>query len=178
MDLLQTTLPWLARVVVGGYFIHSGSKKLASHPSLFWSKVMAYPFMGVRSARWIASFLPPLEFIAGLLLAAGLAPLIFGTVISGLLVAFSVAIAVSLARGGKHDCGCGGSSKPLSPLMLGRNALLLAVTFIGMTGSTYQYPGQWIILVAALLVLCVTGGSRMKKLNSPTNTTGAPHEHV
>lgn len=178
MDLLQETLPWLARVLVGGYFIHSGSMKLASHPSVFWSKVIAYPFMGVRPARWIASFLPPLEFLAGLLLAAGLAPPILGTVIAGLLVAFSGAIAVTLTRGGNHDCGCGGSSKPVSPLMVGRNAVLLAVTFIGMTGSTYQYTGQWIILVIALLFLYVTGRSRLKKLNAPTSTAGATDEHV
>lgn len=50
------------------------------------------------------------EVTAGLLLLLGILPLVIAAVLAILLVCFSAAIAINLARGRVFDCGCDGSS--------------------------------------------------------------------
>src|SRR5262249_43464272 len=72
--------------------------------------------------------LPFAEITVGLLLLLNFSAWVGGLLAFALLLTFTTAIAVSLARGKRPDCHCFGQlhSAPVGPLTVVRNALLLA----------------------------------------------------
>ncbi len=70
MVLLAT----LFRLAVGCYFVKAGADK-KGHPSAFWNAIMGYRLVGAKTSRYMASLVPPLEFFAGLMLAANILPI-------------------------------------------------------------------------------------------------------
>jgi peroxiredoxin/uncharacterized membrane protein YphA (DoxX/SURF4 family) len=79
-------------------------------------------------ARPLSLGLPPVELVIAVLLLVNPSARIGSLVAFALLLSFTVAIAVSLARGKKPDCHCFGQlhSAPVGRSTLVRNALLLA----------------------------------------------------
>lgn len=80
----------------------------------------------------------------------GFAPVI------ALLLAYSAAIALNLARGRRHiDCGCGGQPIHLSGALLSRNGALLALALWGATGhpAWTGFAGVMVSLLNGVIVL-------------------------
>jgi uncharacterized membrane protein YphA (DoxX/SURF4 family) len=80
----------------------------------------------------LAIILPWIEISAGLLLLFGVSVKENSIIISGMLVVFIIAIAISLARGLNIDCGCFGTTNgnELGSLKLFENIGLLVIGII------------------------------------------------
>lgn len=126
-----------ARLGLGGMFIYMGMNK-ALHPEAFLKLVREYemvssPFL----LNTIGATLPWFEVFCGLLLVAGIAVRGAALVLAGLLVPFSIIVAmraldISEASGKPYctvrfDCGCGNGEVLICGKLL-ENALLLAVS--------------------------------------------------
>ena len=123
---------WTLRVLVGGVFVYAGSVKLGD-PASFAAQVEGFRLVRGVGAGWIAAYLPWLEVVAGLCLLGG--PLARGAtvVLSGLLVAFLVALLSAWARGIDVACGCFGGGADAAgglPLAVLRNVGLLAALWV------------------------------------------------
>ena len=110
----------------------------AADPSHFRSSLAAYEILPTPAHPLAATCLIAFEALAALSLAGGivlegLRPI--GSVAALLLLTvYSGAIALSLLRGRRDlDCGCDGpgKSRPISPALLARNAVLMAVAVLG-----------------------------------------------
>ena len=125
-----------ARLVLAAVFAVAGAAKLGD---LAGSRAAVAGF-GVpdRLAAPIGTALPFVELTtAVLLLPAGTARL-GATIALGLLLAFSLGIAASIARGEAPDCHCFGQihSEPAGPKTLGRNfGLALVAGFVVVAGD-------------------------------------------
>ncbi len=119
-------LAWLARLVLAGVFLAAAAPKLLD-PAAFAEAITKYQVFPDAAVNLIATVVPALELVGALALLTpwrrGAALLLVGK-----LLAFTVLLAVSLARGLDLSCGCfGTSSEPVSPLHLLRNVGLLAL---------------------------------------------------
>lgn len=119
-------LAWLARLVLAGVFLAAAAPKLLD-PAAFAEAITKYQVFPDAAVNLIATVVPALELVGALAL---LTPWRRGAalLLVGMLLAFTVLLAVSLARGLDLSCGCfGTSSEPVSPLHLLRNLGLLAL---------------------------------------------------
>ena len=124
-----------ARLVLAGVFAAAGASKLGDPRG---TRRAAVDFGAPpRLADPLALLLPLVELaVAGLLLFPATAELGEGAAIA-LLLLFSAAIAVNLARGRSPDCHCFGQlhSAPASGQTVGRNGALAAVAALALAGS-------------------------------------------
>jgi uncharacterized membrane protein YphA (DoxX/SURF4 family) len=113
----------LARVAVGFVFSLSGFLK---HRDAAWPESAA----AFGLPRWAARLLPVVETVVGALVAAQLRAA--ALVALGLLLAFTVAIAIRVARRDAVPCACFGqrSSRPVGPHTLARNGALVALAVL------------------------------------------------
>jgi peroxiredoxin/uncharacterized membrane protein YphA (DoxX/SURF4 family) len=136
----MTVLVLAARLALAAVFLVSGLTKLADRSG----SRQAVTGFGVPAALAgpIAGVLPLLELAIALALLP-VASSVWGAVVgTALLIVFTAAIALNLARGRKPDCHCFGqlSSEPIGWSTALRNAALLAVAgFVIAFGRT---PGQ------------------------------------
>jgi len=88
-------------------------------------------------ARWLAPLLPLAELAVAVLLLPTSTALAGALGALGLLLLFSVAIAVNLARGNEPECHCFGQlhSAPAGPGTLARNAGLMGVAALVVAGT-------------------------------------------
>jgi uncharacterized membrane protein YphA (DoxX/SURF4 family) len=124
------------RLGLGGLFVFAGASKLGD-PAGFAIEISNYQLLPAL-APYLAIALPPVEILAGLLLAA--APRGWrrpaALTLAGLVVLFTVAVSSALARGIDISCGCfGGGSAPVSLWTLARNVGLLAAAVILVVGD-------------------------------------------
>jgi hypothetical protein len=98
-----------ARWVMAAIFLRSGLAK-ATDLAGFRSAVGNYELVPAGLVTPVSMSLPFAEITAAVLLALGVLPVVIAALLSLLLVAFSVAIAINLARGRVFDCGCAGSA--------------------------------------------------------------------
>lgn len=98
-----------ARWFIAGIFLRSGLAKAAGLAE-FRSAVANYQLLPPSFVTVTATALPFAEIAAAVLLAFGVLPTVVAAILALLLVVFSVAIALNLARGRVFDCGCGGSA--------------------------------------------------------------------
>ncbi len=127
------TVAWLARLVLAGVFLVAAAPKLAD-PAAFAAAITNYRAFPDALVHVIATVVPALELVGALAL---LTPWRRGgaLLLGGLLLGFTVLLAVSMARGLDLDCGCFGGNgdaarpqaDPVSPLHLLRNAGLLVL---------------------------------------------------
>jgi putative oxidoreductase len=121
-------LAWLARLVLAGVFLAAAAPKLAD-PAAFATAIANYQAFPDALVNLIATVVPALELTGALAL---LTPWRRGgaLLLAGLLLGFTVLLAVSLARGLDLSCGCFGAdvqAEPVSALHLLRNAGLLVL---------------------------------------------------
>jgi len=151
----------------------------AAAPSHFQSSLAAYQILPARAHRFAAKSLIAFEALATLCLAGslvieGLRPI--GSLAALLLLTvYSGAIALSLMRGRRDlDCGCDGpgKSRPISPALLARNAVLIALALLS---AIPPQPRQLIAIDAFSIVFAlVTFGLLYETLNHLGQTARSP----
>ena len=123
---MRVALLWILRLGLGGLFVYAGAGKLAD-PVQFAIAIGNYRiFPGL--APWGAVILPYVE------IGCGLATIVLprawarssALVLFGLMLMFTGAVSIALARGIDIDCGCfGGQSGPINGLTVARDVALL-----------------------------------------------------
>ncbi len=118
----------LIRIGVGVLFFMSGAEKLF-HPQTFFQTVRSYQILPEGSITLFAVTVMVIECSAGLALMFNRFLRTGSIVIMMLLSVFILAMIIVLSRGTSIDCGCfaGVFSETVSPLLLGRNIVLIAV---------------------------------------------------
>ena len=96
------------RIIVGFVFIFAAISK-AAEPELFARSIANYKLLPIFLINIIAIILPWIELCAGVLLFFGVSVKENSAILSGLLLIFIIAIAISLIRGLDIECGCFGT---------------------------------------------------------------------
>jgi len=121
------------RIILGFVFIFAAVSK-ASEPEEFARAIANYKLLPIFLINILAITLPWIELCAGILLVFGISVKENSAVLSGLLLVFIIAIAISLARGLNIDCGCfgtvGGTKVGIQKLLENFGLLLLGVILI------------------------------------------------
>ena len=119
------------RAILAFVFIYAAILKIAE-PGDFGQAIANYKLLPNNFINILAIILPWIEISAGLLLLFGVAVKENSIIISGMLIIFIIAIAISLARGLNIDCGCFGTvnGNELGLLKLLQNVGLLAIGII------------------------------------------------
>jgi uncharacterized membrane protein YphA (DoxX/SURF4 family) len=97
------------RIIIGFVFIFAALSK-AAEPEEFARAIANYKLLPIFSINTFAIILPWIELCAGILLVFGISVKENSAILSGLLLVFIIAIAISLARGLNIDCGCFGTA--------------------------------------------------------------------
>lgn len=122
----------LARILIGGIFIYTGIIHIAD-PEGFAQAVRAYQFLPDWLINAFALILPWVEVLAGVSVATGIFIQGGAMATSGMLLAFIIALAVSLYRGLDISCGCFTTSpdaQRISWAYLIRDSILLLASVI------------------------------------------------
>jgi uncharacterized membrane protein YphA (DoxX/SURF4 family) len=109
--LIVAALLLITRFTVTTIFIRAGIVKLAGLQE-FRLAIANYRVVPPNLIPAVAVGVAAGETAGGVLLLLGIAPVIASAVLAGLLMCFSAAIGLNLARGRVFDCGCGGSTVP------------------------------------------------------------------
>ena len=96
------------RILLGFVFIFAAISKTGD-PEEFATAISNYKLLPLFSINILAIILPWIELVAGLLLVFGISVKENSSILSGLLLIFIMAIAISLVRGLNIDCGCFGT---------------------------------------------------------------------
>jgi uncharacterized membrane protein YphA (DoxX/SURF4 family) len=107
--LLHPKLTLAARILLGLVFIAAALPKIADPPG-FAKAIWAYALFPPWSLNPLALLLPWLELFCGLALCLGRWTPAAVLWTSALLLSFSLALAINLARHHPIDCGCFGSA--------------------------------------------------------------------
>jgi len=103
----------VSRFIIAGIFIRAGMIKFANLEE-FRLAVANYKIVPAGLVGRTAVSVAAVEVTAGLLLLLGILPGLVAAVLAALLLCFSAAITVNLARGRTFDCGCDSSVAPQS----------------------------------------------------------------
>lgn len=127
---LDPAIAWSLRIGLSFLFAAAALHKVSDRQR-FEAAVKAYELVPSTWAHALARLLPVAELgiAAGLVTPGVRRPAVVAACL--LLLTYTVAISVSLARGRRHiDCGCfGGRARvPLSGALVARNAALIAVS--------------------------------------------------
>ena len=124
-------LLFVIRTVLAFAFIYAAILKIA-YPNEFSQAIANYKLLPDSFINILAIILPWIEISAGLLLLFGVAVKENSVIISGMLIVFIIAIAISLARGLNIDCGCFGTANgnKLGLIKLFQNIGLLVIGYI------------------------------------------------
>jgi uncharacterized membrane protein YphA (DoxX/SURF4 family) len=95
----------LLRVALGAVFIVASLDKI-QNPEAFATNIANYRILPYIFINGIAIVLPWLEVLTGAVLVLGVWIRASTMIVSGLLLAFSIAISQALARGLDISCGC------------------------------------------------------------------------
>jgi uncharacterized membrane protein YphA (DoxX/SURF4 family) len=134
LDINPTkALGGLLRLAGGGAFLVAGTLKLKD-PSAFAEQIANYQLLP-ELANYLASVLPPLEVLSGLalILLKGKMRWAAATVLCGLLLVFTTALARAWALGINLECGCFGTgSTAIGPWPVLRNLSLMTAIGIAL----------------------------------------------
>jgi uncharacterized membrane protein YphA (DoxX/SURF4 family) len=143
MDALMDVVVMLVRAGVGVILLISGLAKLRRRDDFFLEAILAYDLVPRPLAQALARLLPRLEVALGLALTLGFGVALTGTVSFALVLGFTSAVVLSLARGRRHFCGCLGFSgdqvKQVQWQIVYRNLVLLIGLLLVVTrGDPYR----------------------------------------
>jgi uncharacterized membrane protein YphA (DoxX/SURF4 family) len=99
---------WLAlpiRLYMGGIFVYASWHKIL-HPGLFALDVATYDLLPLVLVNMVAVTLPYVELVAGMMLIVGFRTRTGAALIIAMLLLFTVALVIALARGLDMSCGC------------------------------------------------------------------------
>lgn len=145
---LLSSLPvqWLSRLILGGVFIYASIDKI-THPEAFADIIYNYKLLPGIFITLLAVVMPWLEIFSGLCVISGLFKRAGAIIIGAMLLVFSVAISINLARGLEFDCGCfttvssEGGSDPLGLLIRDIILLILVVIIVFFEGKKETAAG-------------------------------------
>lgn len=133
----NTILILVIRTFIGILFIFYGVSKIAD-PSQFANEIGNYNMTPEFLTQIMALILPWLEMIVGVLLLFGISQNENGILATGMLLLFTIAVAIAFARGLDISCGCSGSnaSQKVGWLKIIQNiGLMILTTIISITKS-------------------------------------------
>jgi uncharacterized membrane protein YphA (DoxX/SURF4 family) len=138
----------LLRVLLAFIFIFAAIEKIAV-PENFALSIANYKLLPAGSINILAIILPWIELISGLLLLFGISVKENSTVITFLLIVFTIAILISLFRGLNIDCGCFGTTygAQIGLLKISENILLIVSGFILVRWGSPLFPLTQVILL-------------------------------
>ena len=116
-------------MVLGALFLYAGWIKLAN-PFLFEMAVDSYRMLPPAGVVVVASSLPWIEIVLGMMLLKGWKLPFLAGFTALLLGGFLVAMGITYARGIEAHCGCFGFNEPISPLTLTRDSLLFGMAVL------------------------------------------------
>ena len=122
--------PWLAllfRLYIGGVFVYASIYKI-NYPAEFAETIASYQIVPYFAVNLMAAVLPWIELISGVLLIVGIRTRSAAAILAALLAVFTLAIAMTLARGVPIGCGCFHTIEdPISWKTLVRDLIWLAM---------------------------------------------------
>ncbi len=101
----------VSKVIVGLVFVISGIIKI-SNPHEFVEAVNNFKMLPPVTVNLFVIIIPWMEFASGLLLMFNIFPKETVTIITGLLIIFTIAIVVAMIRSLTFSCGCFGNIFP------------------------------------------------------------------
>ena len=104
--------PWVVRaaqLLIGGIFIVASLAKLGDLHS-FAEQVHNFRLLPLALQNLVAICLPWIELLAGLALLSGFHARSGGLVVAVLMVGFTAAVLIAMARGLDIECGCFGTA--------------------------------------------------------------------
>ena len=102
---MAAAMSLLFRILVGGIFLLAGLAKI-SDPARFILTLRKFELFPDLSIRFLAIYLPWLEFVLGLFIILGLLYRTSSLILACLNAAFTLAILSVIIRGIEVDCGC------------------------------------------------------------------------
>lgn len=105
----------LARLYLGYVFIYACIHKIAD-PAVFALDVATYQFLPLWAINIFALVIPWIELLVGVMIVLGFRTRAAALIISGLMVAFIVALGWALHQGLDMSCGCFASSSEDDPI--------------------------------------------------------------
>lgn len=124
--ILKVTI-FLTRLVLGGLFIYAGAIKI-SDPIAFAGSIAGYRLLPYAATYVVASVLPWMEILCGLLLMTGVMVRASLFLLFMLNTVFIAALTSAAVRGLSIDCGCfktgQGETSPMEAL--GRDVVIAA----------------------------------------------------
>lgn len=133
--MLLDHLPFVAAIALGLTLLASGVSKLRDRDG-FVLGVLEYQVLPKQLAILYGRCLPFVEVLLGLALVVGVWPDVAGFASAALLLSFSIAVAINLARGRRLECHCFSSEngERLGWLTLVRLGILLVLSTIVIRG--------------------------------------------
>jgi len=126
---------WLAlpiRLYMGGIFVYASWHKIL-YPGLFALDVATYDLLPLVLVNLVAIILPYVELIAGMILIVGFRTRTGAALIIAMLLLFTVALVIALARGLDMSCGCFASQTmeedPITWMTAVRDVIWILLTF-------------------------------------------------
>lgn len=104
---MSATVSFIFRIVVGGIFLIAGLAKI-SDPVRFLLTLREFQLFPEMIIRFLAVYLPWLEFILGLFIILGILYRTSALFLAFLNAVFTLAILSVIIRGMEIDCGCFG----------------------------------------------------------------------
>jgi len=133
------------RILLGFVFIFAAISK-AAEPEAFAKAIYNYKLLPLFLINILAITLPWIELSAGLLLVFGVSVKENSAILSGMLLVFIIAIAISLARGLDINCGCfgtvDGSKVGLMKILENAGLLLLGLILIANDSKYFSISEQ------------------------------------
>ncbi len=156
----------VARMLLGAIFLTSAAAKFRSLSTLEEAvQQLGLGLLGPTTIRALARLLPPLELLLALFLIAGIWLKVIAFITVGLLVIFTVPMAVNIAKGNRFPCHCFGQTRSeIGVGTLSRNGLMIVLGLLLALLSPWPIPGSWLLplgpfsLSATDLVALVTLG--------------------
>jgi uncharacterized membrane protein YphA (DoxX/SURF4 family) len=119
-----TLLHWICRLLLAGIFFYTGYIKLES-PLQFAAVLFGYRLFPEALILPISEYFPWFEIALAVLLLIGWKVRWVSAAACGLLAAFIAILAITYFRGIEANCGCFSFDDRITPLTMGRDALLL-----------------------------------------------------
>jgi len=118
------------RVLIGGIICAAGVLKVINQES-FYRSLATYGFFSETMIGFIASVLPHVEAMVGLLFLFGIGTRLLGVTIAVMLTSFTLVAGLAYALNSSVDCGCLPLTNQADPIGIGfflRNTLLILST--------------------------------------------------
>lgn len=115
---------WLSRLFLAGVFIYSGYIKIGATLQ-FAVAIMGYKLVPEKLVLPLATYLPWIEIVLGLLILSGFKIRYVSMGAAALLLFFIAVLTITYLRGIEANCGCFGFGDRITPLTIARDGLIL-----------------------------------------------------